>query len=361
MSVNVDRTGMRNTFIKHSIFFWIGFPMFFLALTNSFHIPEIFVYLGWGIMGLPKIFKVFTSGFGAALASPLAQYEEVEVDINTGRVVKTDGGTGADTMNLAVQIMIAVFVFAIGGLLALIHIFVMTIQCLSKNIAMPIIAANFFVVIGGIIATVVLSVAIGIKSDTDRGVQKVKGYNYVLNRAGNGVIIDAYTGKKQREIVFPAEINGLPVVGIDLLFTDITAEYITSVKIPDTVTHIENFLYNCINVKEITLPKNLRTVGKNVFKNSGLTSIVIPEGVTLIGDYAFSYCKALTSVVLPKSLERVGIVAFGGCSSLVDVQIPEGAMVTYKKEGNIEPFHNCSSLSSTSKQAIINSGFKGKF
>ena len=42
----------------------------------------------------------------------------------------------------------------------------------------------------------------------------------------------------------------------------------------------------------------------------------IPEGVTKIGDYAFSRYKALKSVVLPSTLKEIGVYAFNECEQL---------------------------------------------
>lgn len=58
--------------------------------------------------------------------------------------------------------------------------------------------------------------------------------------------------------------------------------------------------------------------------NSTLTDIIIPEGVTEIGDSAFAYCRCLRSVVFPKSLRIIGKEAFSDCRALSSVTIQEG-------------------------------------
>ena len=53
-----------------------------------------------------------------------------------------------------------------------------------------------------------------------------------------------------------------------------------------------------------------------------VTDLVIPEGVTSIGDYAFDYCTALTSVTIPEGITTIGTYAFRGCENLTCVTIP---------------------------------------
>lgn len=50
---------------------------------------------------------------------------------------------------------------------------------------------------------------------------------------------------------------------------------------------------------------------------------LIPEGVTEIGDKAFSYCRTLEHIEIPESVTWIGDGAFEGCESLKDVQIPD--------------------------------------
>ena len=55
---------------------------------------------------------------------------------------------------------------------------------------------------------------------------------------------------------------------------------------------------------------------------SEIKSIIINEGVTSIGNYAFYSCSNLTSVTIPNSVTSIGNSAFSGCSSIMQVHIP---------------------------------------
>ena len=65
-------------------------------------------------------------------------------------------------------------------------------------------------------------------------------------------------------------------------------------------------------------------IDDNAFESDILESVVIPEGVTEIGNYAFEGCKGLKSVALPQSLERIGERAFASCKALQKVALPQG-------------------------------------
>lgn len=54
-----------------------------------------------------------------------------------------------------------------------------------------------------------------------------------------------------------------------------------------------------------------------------LTEFVIPEGVAVIGEYAFADCKNLQKVTIPGSVEYIAAYAFSGCESLEEISIPD--------------------------------------
>ena len=54
-----------------------------------------------------------------------------------------------------------------------------------------------------------------------------------------------------------------------------------------------------------------------------ITEIILPEGLTYIGSFAFEYCD-IGSIALPESLETIGDEAFLECSSLMEIHLPAG-------------------------------------
>ena len=87
------------------------------------------------------------------------------------------------------------------------------------------------------------------------------------------------------------------------------------------------------------IPNSVTTIERDAFEGTTLKSIVIPEGVTLIGEGAFYDCKSLETVSLPNSLECIGYRAFYG-SKISSIYIPAGV-----KDISERVFDGCENLS----------------
>lgn len=74
----------------------------------------------------------------------------------------------------------------------------------------------------------------------------------------------------------------------------------------------------------LVIPSSVRRICAVAFQNNSFHSVVLHEGVEVIGESAFCWCRNLESVVLPKSLKSIGSQAFCGCEHLVDVELPSG-------------------------------------
>ncbi len=77
-----------------------------------------------------------------------------------------------------------------------------------------------------------------------------------------------------------------------------------------------------------TIPNGVTTIGDSAFSPcQALTNVTIPNGVTTIGNSAFSSCQALTNVTIPNSVTTIGDSAFLSCQALKSVIIPNGVAV----------------------------------
>lgn len=94
-----------------------------------------------------------------------------------------------------------------------------------------------------------------------------------------------------------------------------------------------------IGLSSTIIPNTVTTIGGGAFEGTTLKSIVIPEGVTLIDNSAFSDCKSLETVSLPNSLERIYPLAFQN-SNISSISIPAGV-----KDIGENAFYGCENLS----------------
>ncbi len=148
------------------------------------------------------------------------------------------------------------------------------------------------------------------------------GYIYGITDADEANII-AYTGT-DTTVTIPNEMGGKPVTSIgDSAFEQKT---VTSVVIPDSVTSIGNSaFFKCRSLTSVTIPKSLTSIGQSAFYMcDALTSpITLPDSVTSIGMGAFQNCKSIPSVKLPNGLEKIDNYTFCACQALTSITIPD--------------------------------------
>ena len=132
---------------------------------------------------------------------------------------------------------------------------------------------------------------------------------------------------------------------------------------------IDGVLYNkectaiviCPPAKQgsIVIPEGVTEIGESVFAQcTGLTGITLPDGITEIGAGAFSGCTGLTELTIPESVETIRYCAFMNCSGLKSITVPDGVDMI-----NDSVFAFCTALTEViipeSVTAIGNTAFRG--
>jgi len=76
------------------------------------------------------------------------------------------------------------------------------------------------------------------------------------------------------------------------------------------------------NAENVTIPEGVTAIGDSAFSRcTELTSVTIPSSVTSIGYDAFYYCRSLTNITIPEGVTSIGMSAFDECYSLTSITV----------------------------------------
>ena len=115
---------------------------------------------------------------------------------------------------------------------------------------------------------------------------------------------------------------------------------VKEVVIEDGVTYIGDYaFFQCEKVTHVTISNSVTSIGICAFNQCNMTQITIPDSVTSIGSSAFYGCASLTEITIPDGVTSISDSIFSDCTSLASVILPE----TVTKIGD-SAFFGCSSL-----------------
>lgn len=131
----------------------------------------------------------------------------------------------------------------------------------------------------------------------------------------------------------------------------------TSLTIPNYVTKIHPSALETLDASSIIIPNGVKSIGEYAFKQcSFLTEIVIPDSVTDLGDGAFRFCHNLKTVELGSGIKSIGNYAFHQCSSLTEINLPEGITTI-----GDQTFLDCKSLTYVKIPNSVKTVYNGAF
>ena len=228
-----------------------------------------------------------------------------------------------------------------------------------------------------LIAICCINVSVGENVNSEHEIHICGDYSYVVLEDGTAEIIN-FSGSAD-ELVIPDVLDGIAVtsIGNQAFYGN---QALTSVKIPSGVTAIGEYAFSgCISMISATIPDSVVSIMDNSFTvcdnligfvvspdNPYLAAIdgvlfsksdrrlimyprglpadsyIVPNGIQIIGQYAFAGCKFLSSVTIPNSVTSIGKNAFANCTSLTSATIPSNVISIGEYS-----FDNCSLLTMT--------------
>lgn len=141
----------------------------------------------------------------------------------------------------------------------------------------------------------------------------------------NGTVTPALSGKCGKNVSYSISDDGVLTISGTGAMNNFTYERdisdcpwhgvryaLKKIVVKEGVTSIGSYAFSFdLSVTDVTLPSSLKTIGNDAFLGChGLTSVVIPEGVTSIGAYAFWRCTSLQTITVPASATKFGDHAF---------------------------------------------------
>ena len=159
------------------------------------------------------------------------------------------------------------------------------------------------------------------------------GWEYQVSE-GLEIGVDTYSGQylvlgrgecTDTQIYLPTTHEGTPVMGVAIgAFTG--DETLTHVVIPEGMTVIGDSAFSrCSKLVSAEIPSTVQNLNRALFEGCfRLTSVNLPEGITSIPDSLFSGCSSLKSITIPSTVTNLHGWAFKKCLRLTEITIPEG-------------------------------------
>ncbi len=140
-------------------------------------------------------------------------------------------------------------------------------------------------------------------------------------------------------LVIPAAIDGVPVTRIRNVYRMVAVNNaLTDVYLPDSLTVVGDYAFSfCEALTQVSFSPATEEIGESAFYDcAALTELSLPENLRRIGEHAFWNCVSLSGITLPSGLTTLESYAFQGCVALESIAIP-GSVSSFGEH----VFHEC--------------------
>lgn len=132
------------------------------------------------------------------------------------------------------------------------------------------------------------------------------------------------------------------------------AAAVRTVVIEEGVTTVGQYAFSGLaNLTSVSIPASVTSIGNYAFNSSRqLSSVTFASGIALtsIGQHTFFNCTSLTDMTIPANVSTIGQNAFAGCTNLARVSLPSGLTAVAD-----HTFEGCSALTEVTIPASVNS------
>ncbi len=203
----------------------------------------------------------------------------------------------------------------------------------------------------------------------DSGYESVEENRFKFYVYDDYAYIVDYNEYTAEEVVIPAEIEGVEVVGIEYaIFGSCTN--LKKVTIPDTLKYFNGFNVQADNLEEIVISETnpYFTFYDGMLYSKDMKSLIfcpiqnateelkISEKTEVILDYAFIGCNNLKKAIIPENIKHINNAAFIICENLESVELPESITKIA-----MDTFYLCKSLKEVKFNGVIEKIGMGAF
>ena len=158
-------------------------------------------------------------------------------------------------------------------------------------------------------------------------------YNYIIDTKDNekfkGIALIEWLSKSAKQVNMN-DIEELKKVGMINYEAFKNCNSLESIRLSDNIEYIDNDAFRSLtNLKVVILSAHLKEIASNAFRNTDIREITIPKNVRTIGGMAFAYCKNLETVIFESDdpdifdYQRPNYDIFAECKKLKNIYVPD--------------------------------------
>ena len=164
-------------------------------------------------------------------------------------------------------------------------------------------------------------------------------YNYIIDTKDNekfkGIALIEWLSKSAKQVNMN-DIEELKKVGMINYEAFKNCNSLESIRLSDNIEYIDNDAFRSLtNLKVVILSAHLKEIASNAFRNTDIKEITIPKNVRTIGSMAFAYCENLETVIFESDdpdifdYQRPNYGIFAECKKLKNIYVPDKSYDDY--------------------------------